>query len=575
LFFLSLLITTSAGLYAPTVQAAPKDSAAQKIDREAMDKDYLNVNFPAAEKKLRKALKECGSRGCSTKVKIRIHMHLGIVLVNAGKGADASAAFTEALGMDANATPDQDFASPDVMKAFEKAKGGGGASEEPVKSTKKAPKEDAEGAEGATPPGDLTHTAVTEQALNTPVPVFAQGDPSIRKMLLNYKPYGGEYTKVDMRKMGKGYGGTIPCKDTSAIGTLTYYIVALDANGDPVGNAGSKKEPYKLQIRTSIDGEPPTFPNQDPPKACKGADECPPGIQQPGCEDHRLPYGSKCNGPGQCEKGLSCNEGVCQPGDEEAEGGPTKEGKKNWFTFAPGIDVAFVSSSDVCSRDFRETGSYLCFKSRDGSEYLGVPPAGRGGTLNGFAAIGTIRFLLGYDRAFSSNFLLGTRLGFAVGGSPKASSGASFLPFHAEVRATLFFGKDPLAREGIRPYAFLGGGIAQIDAKVPGLKVEDDCGLEKTALCAEGDPEARKPLITVDAWKRMGAGFAGTGLGMVYAFSSNSGLFIEMKFSIFFGVPGFALSPSLGYLQGFLRIVVRIDYRRQRHDRCGRRSGHR
>src|SRR6185503_8106844 len=102
------------------------------------------------------------------------------------------------------------------------------------------------------------------------------------------------------------------------------------------------------------------------------------------------------------------------------------------------------------------------------------------------SALATTRILLSYDRAFTPNITAGVRVGYAFGGGPpagqeptqsvqdnnlnllkdrsKGKGGTAFLPIHAELRGTFWF--LPLNAKLFRAYAALGGGMAQVDARV-------------------------------------------------------------------------------------------------------------
>lgn len=545
--FAAALLSAAGTIVAHDAHAAPKDAAALKLDKEAMDNDYLNVAFDKARAKLDKAVKECGASDCAKEVQVKLQMHLGIILVNMAKGPEAKAAFEAALKLDPKAEPEKDFTSPDVQKAFDEAKksAGGSAPVDPPKEEKKPPKTDDE-------KGDFTHEAVTEHPTNVPLAIYVRSGDGVEKMALHYKAFGGDWTKVEMRKMGKGYGVEIPCKDTSTSGTLQYYITAQDKAGDSAGSNGSKKDPYKVTVKQKVTGEVAHFPDKDAPAKC--AAECPVGM--PGCSA-KIGYGSKCTGPGQCESGLACIEGTCSPGDEGKTDLPPEEAadtKKNYLSLTVAGDLAFVTGSDLCSRANQESGAYTCFKKND-KQYAGTPAAGKGGALEGFAQFGTIRILVGYDRLIAKNFLLGARLGYAFRGGPQAEGGNAFLPFHAEVRGTYFIGQGALARPGFRPFVFLAGGAAQVDAKIPNVVVANDCANLENATPTPRPQDCVRPStsknIDVDAWKRLGQAFVGGGIGAVYAINKKSGVSAEVKVAGYFPSTGLAISPAIGFVQGF------------------------
>jgi hypothetical protein len=124
--------------------AKPKDAQAQKAIKEAVEKDFLETRFDAAETTLRGAIAKCGQDGCTPSVKAKLLAALGSVLA-AGKRqlGDARDTFVEALLIDKAITPNPDIASPEADFAFEQAKkqlgkGGGKApADSPPTSTPK------------------------------------------------------------------------------------------------------------------------------------------------------------------------------------------------------------------------------------------------------------------------------------------------------------------------------------------------------------------------------------------------------------------------------------------------------
>src|SRR5512142_2667523 len=98
---------------------------------------------------------------------------------------------------------------------------------------------------------------------------------------------------------------------------------------------------------------------------------------------------------------------------------------------------------------------------------------GYAGTVNQGAALATLRFLLSLDYALTPNITVGGRAGYAARGGPPSikytdgvpQKSTSFFPFHVEVRAAYWF--RPLSMPGLHPYIHIGGGMAQVDGKVP------------------------------------------------------------------------------------------------------------
>lgn len=223
--------------------------------------------------------------------------------------------------------------------------------------------------------------------------------------------------------------------------------------------------------------------------------------------------------------------------EEPAPADTAKEGdsaaRTNWFSLGFQQDLLLHSATNpVCYGPH-----YTCFNA-DGSEYSGPIYDGAGNQTSGGIALATTRILLGYERLFDKNILLGGRLGFAFRGAPDSRAGVKFLPLHIELRASYVFGSDPFASDGFRPYAALGFGVAEVDSRVPVEYYEDEAGY---TAGLKG---------TLDAWTRTGKTFAAPTLGAQYAFGTSSALSAELRFGIMLGSYGFAPAAGLTYSHG-------------------------
>ncbi len=207
------------------------------------------------------------------------------------------------------------------------------------------------------------------------------------------------------------------------------------------------------------------------------------------------------------------------------------------------MDIAFIGGSNVCGSG----GGYECYDAGTTDQpYAGPPYPGTGITTG--AALGTNRILLSYDRAFTANIMAGVRIGYALFGGPPAVTDnkqdqdpkndetIAFLPFHAELRVSYYFGQGALAKKGLRPYVFAGGGMAQVDVKVPVTVF--DCSQPTFKATPSTRPTASqgKPIAgpmgqdqskllsqrKLDAWKKLGQGFVAGGGGLVFAFTKTS-----------------------------------------------------
>src|SRR5262249_54153838 len=88
------------------------------------------------------------------------------------------------------------------------------------------------------------------------------------KVTLRYKsPAMRDFGRVELSRIGKGWGGLVPCGDVVR-GVLRYYVVGVDASGSPAATAGDARHPYFVPIRPSLTGGTPSLPGQPPPKKC-------------------------------------------------------------------------------------------------------------------------------------------------------------------------------------------------------------------------------------------------------------------------------------------------------------------
>lgn len=220
------------------------------------------------------------------------------------------------------------------------------------------------------------------------------------------------------------------------------------------------------------------------------------------------------------------------PSDEQtADGGA----ERNWFSASFQLDLlSYKQTTGVCSG----AAQYQCFLQ--GQSYGGPLYEGSGNQLQGGVGFATKRVLVGYERLVGDNLTAGVKLGFAIGGSPKATTGkgTSFLPLHAELRASYWFGSTPFARDGFRPYAGLSAGLAEVDGHVSVEYYEDAAGYNAGA---KG---------TLDAWRKTGNTFVGLQLGGAYAFNKDQQLFLELRVLQLLGETALGGAVNVGYAFG-------------------------
>jgi hypothetical protein len=492
--------------------AAPKDNEVEDLVKKAIYTDYLGTKFSDAEKTLKQALALCASEGaCTPKVHAKVLCDLAVVYIGGmNRIDDGKAQFALALKLDPSVAPDADLVSPEIDATFTEVK-------RSPNDVQVAPKPSA--ATTSPPPtsGDLVHEPPKEQATSTPLPLYVELPPgqSAARVQLSYKPFGAtEWKALEMKPLGRGYGAEIPCAEVgSTPGDLSYYAQAFDAAQNLVSWAGSRAVPHKVLVRAAIQGDPPHLPGQPPPARCPEVSDCPPDF--PGCHT-----GAK---PPPCDPAAA----DCTVLEEKPAA------KKNWITLAIQEDFLVLSSSThTCDG----TAGYNCFDNA-GNTYLGVPYTMSGDQVAGGVAVATTRILAGYDRAIGS-FTIGARVGYAFRGAPTASQGKSFVPFHGEVRAAYWFGSDPFARKGPRPYVVLGGGVAEVDASVDVLIYNNmqDYMANRTT-----------PLV---AWRQAGTGMITGGVGVLFAVSPRHGPFLEAKVMELLGATSTSMNLQVGYAFG-------------------------
>lgn len=244
-------------------------------------------------------------------------------------------------------------------------------------------------------------------------------------------------------------------------------------------------------------------------------------------------------------RAVSAQTGIVSPVDRTKE----KSGRRVWLGLHVAGDIAIVGGKDVCSPDNRGKG-YSCFTYNTKTLYRNAPFPGVGDTISHGVVYGTTRLLASADYAMSSNATLGIRVGYVLGGGPKAWDGTSFLPVHAEGRLTYWI--VSLDRS-FRPYVHVGGGLAQVDAKSTVDVL--DCAVENSSeasyeACRSGS--SRPPSTSIrklDVYRRTGEGFATLGGGLLVG-SDSVGLQFNVNVMVMFPVVGYTVQPSIGVVFG-------------------------
>jgi len=567
----ALTVLLSFGLFSNLADAAgKKDKDAQKLISQAMDDDYLNVEFDKAEAKLKKALDTCGASNCSPEVLAKIHVALATVHgVGEQKLDVAKSDLVNALKADPNVKLIDGLSTPELEAKLKEAQAEtGGSTGEGGSSEGGASTGGSSGSGTPAPQGDFTHEPVPEQEVHYPVPVFAAipEEIGVTKVVVRYKAYGGtKWETLALEKMDGGFGGEFPCDASSSSGDLKYYIIGSDESGTPVATAGSLKAPFKVPIRSKVEGDKASLPGKPAPKRCIVKEDCPPGL--PGCEGASggKPEGGICDENAECASGLACLNGECTPTDEETPSGP---GKHSVISAGVQFDLAYIGDgANVCSGGkmpdsdaaWTSPANYVCTYADSNEQFRGDPRLVKGTNgISGGLGLGGIRFLAGYDYFFDFGLGLGARVGFALGGPSLDDSisthkeeqkqgyptGSSFLPVHAEARASWRFLHPTMQGGDFAPHVFVGGGIAQVNASVP-VTVCNSTAAEA------GDNAKCYGETKVSAYQLTGLSFASFGGGATYMFIDNFGVSLDLKFMVMFPTVGFVIAPSLSPVVSF------------------------
>jgi hypothetical protein len=307
---LSLFLLVGLLSFVPTASAQRALSQVLDLNRQGMEA-YNNLEIEEAQALLQQALQAAQRGGVSGSPLARTYLNLGVVAIGGmgdnGGGLDF---MVRALQADPNVQLDPLTSTPDIQTMFTLAQqrarqGGGGTGTGTGAATGGGGSSSGGGGGGSSSgggaAGDLNHVPVPEQLQQTPVPVYIEVPGSPAHVYLYYRGHGmREFRRVEMDRVGRGYGYEIPCADVFAP-EVSYYIVAFARDGSPAGFAGSQSSPMRVAIVTARTQSAPALPGRAPPDTCRET-ECPPGM-------------AGCGGGGGSSGGGSGGRGRGQPGD--------------------------------------------------------------------------------------------------------------------------------------------------------------------------------------------------------------------------------------------------------------------
>jgi hypothetical protein len=514
---LAVTLATAGSLALPAFAADRRVEAAAKDALKKAADDYLGTDYAAGVARLQRALRICGTSKCTPPTRAQLLRDLGTMQFRAGDLGAAKRSWEEALRLQPDIVLNPDYETPDLRAAWDEQKGAGEGA-----------------AAGGQPTGDFTHTPAAEQKVSTPLPVYVEypGTLTVARVIAKYRGQRStDWQRVDLKRMGGGWGGVIPCGDLTR-GTLRYWIQGFDDGGDPIASSGDPKHPYTVPIRDDISGEAPHLPGKSPPKTC--GEECPPGL--PGCGEEKPPA-------------------------EETEAPKEKHAPEAgryariWVGVSAELPelMQMPAGDDLCklgSGALPANSAGVYCTNPDGSDFpLRATPAqnnhlslqGQAGHSNGGLQPGDIRVMASFDYALSASFLVGGRLGYAFNSYPGQAASQGGKAFgsrvHVEARATYLFGHAPLARTGFAPMVFAGTGLSEFDTHVTGVVSLDNVA-------------GQQP---VNIWLTDGPFFIALGGGVRYQFSLRAAFTAAVRVNAVIGGNGFLLTygPEVGVLYGF------------------------
>ena len=204
-------------------------------------------------------------------------------------------------------------------------------------------------------------------------------------------------------------------------------------------------------------------------------------------------------------------------------------------------DFAWLDGNAVCSPASQAAGDFACFRSND-TQYLGTPNPADAARVRGLS-VATTRVLVGYQQFVTRALSLAGWAGVAVrGGGPKplGEDAHAFLPLHLEAQLSVWPWGPPLQVGRPRPFALVGGGLAQVDAQAK-IRVREDRSAPAAPSQLDNPDEQ-----TLTAYRKAGTGFASAGLGVACALSRHWVLRAALTGLVSFPAPGIGAGLEAG-----------------------------
>jgi hypothetical protein len=471
--------------------------------------DYAAQDYATAAARLDAAAHECGPSQCARSTKALVLRDLGTMQLLIGDEAAASNSFVDALALAPDLTLNPLYDKPNVRAAWNKEK------EAVATSTAVAVEQ---------PSGDFSHSPVSAQKPNTPLPVFVEfpGSEAPARVVVKYRgAQQSDWQHIDLDRMSGGWGGLIPCGDVTP-GLMRYWVQGFDAGGEPAGSSGDPKHPYTVPIMMDVAGSAPHLPGVPAPRAC-----------EEGERGHGVEGEKPTSGAGQYSRWWV---GVA--------------GSIEFLSLPGGDDLCKLNSTT--GRPANPSNAYCTnldgtdFPSRSSNKAQNAALVqGQGGHLDGGLHSGDFRILLSADYALQPRLLVGGRLGYVFNAYPgewAVTDGRAFgAKLHVEARATYLFSEDPLSHEGLAPMGFVATGLSEFDGSAT----------RTVTLNSPGQPMPVSQSVNI--WVTNGPWFLALGGGGRYQFTPRAAFMGALRLNTVFGGNGVMVTygPEVGVAYGF------------------------
>jgi hypothetical protein len=238
---------------------------------------FANLDMEEATNLLKQALETCGTAQLDKHpAAARTHVHLGVVYVAGLRQRDQGVEeFKKALRIDPAIKVTKALLNPEVQSAFAEASMDVAEGAEEAGSTPGAPQPEPQAApppaqpaqpaqptqpvqpaRPAQPPASaesaIIHAPVTAGAVGQPITIKAQVSESLgaERVVLAYRPEGAtdfRTREMDPVKDSDWYQTEIPPEATSGA-SVAYYVLAQNAEGQPLAQNGTVAEPHVVTL---------------------------------------------------------------------------------------------------------------------------------------------------------------------------------------------------------------------------------------------------------------------------------------------------------------------------------------